>query len=100
MHNTRSLYDPSRSGCASHVSFNLKAQAALLHSWSPTEAITPGPLSPFTERGRALRVEEGGEEEQEGGRGGGGRREGDEKRVITQTTLFYPFHPLWIGAVR
>lgn len=59
---------------------NLKGRAVLLHSWSPIEAITTGPLSLFTERGEHC-----------GGRGGGGwwrgardggKEEGRERRNV------------------
>ncbi|KAG7240589.1 hypothetical protein INR49_026644, partial [Caranx melampygus] len=97
-------------GCASEVSFNLKGRAVLLHSWSPTEAITTGPLSLFTERGESTAAGGRGERKRgrrrrrrgvpgdrgrkEGRRVGEERRERRNQRIITQTTIFTHFTPL------
>lgn len=75
--------------------YPLTLKAASLQSWSPTEAITTGAtLSILRERSESAAGAAG-------GRGGGGgawwrRRvgeEGEQKRVITQTTVFTRFTP-------
>lgn len=84
------FYDTAGTGCASEVSFNLKTRAVLLHSWSPIEAITTGPLYIHRERGEHCWWKRRGEGEgwmEEGG------SVGEEKRVITQTTIFTHFTP-------